>query len=96
MSRATVLGPRHTDGIDCLKCETTAEFPTGIERLATDPSRRRRLGERPRATATERGLERAERALVTGCRRTFLNEVTVFTHAFVSASTSGKVFGTPR
>ncbi|QLD88399.1 glycosyltransferase family 4 protein [Natronomonas salina] len=47
-----------TDGEDCLKCETVAEFHEALERLADDPDLRERLGENARETAREHGLDR--------------------------------------
>ncbi|WP_049923974.1 glycosyltransferase family 4 protein [Halopiger djelfimassiliensis] len=47
----------YTDGKDCLKCTTDAEFRNAIERLAADPGLRRRLGRNARETAAEHDLE---------------------------------------
>jgi glycosyltransferase involved in cell wall biosynthesis len=55
-----------TDGEDCLKCETEAEFAEALDRLADDPALRERLGESARETAAEHSLERVgERLLET-------------------------------
>ena len=48
----------YTDGHDCLKCETRAEFRDALERLAADPDLRARLGANARETAAEHGLDR--------------------------------------
>jgi len=53
----------YTDGEDCLKCETLAEFETALARLAADPDLRDRLGEAARATAREHGLDRVAEEL---------------------------------
>jgi glycosyltransferase involved in cell wall biosynthesis len=47
-----------TDGHDCLKCSTFAEFREALDRLADDPALRRRLGENARETAAEHSLTR--------------------------------------
>jgi glycosyltransferase involved in cell wall biosynthesis len=47
-----------TDGVDCLKCETREEFRAALDRLATDPDLRDRLGAAARETAAEHSLER--------------------------------------
>ena len=48
----------YTDGHDCIKCETEAEFREAVERLAEDEQLRRRLGENARETAMEHSLDR--------------------------------------
>ncbi|WP_418771321.1 glycosyltransferase family 4 protein [Halorientalis halophila] len=48
----------YTDGEDCLKCETRAEFREALDRLAANPDLRERLGENARETAAEHSLER--------------------------------------
>ncbi|MFB6252241.1 MAG: glycosyltransferase family 4 protein [Halobellus sp.] len=48
----------YTDGHDCLKCETTAEFVAAVERLAEDNDLRQRLGENAHKTAMEHSLDR--------------------------------------
>ena len=53
-----------THGEDCLKCETSAEFREALDRLATDPDLRSRLGERARETAAEHALDRVGDRLV--------------------------------
>ena len=53
-----------TDGEDCLKCETEAEFAAALDRLAADPSLRERLGENARETAAEHSLDRVGERLV--------------------------------
>jgi 1,2-diacylglycerol-3-alpha-glucose alpha-1,2-glucosyltransferase len=47
-----------TDGEDCLKCETEAEFVAAVERLADDAALRERLGQSARETAAEHSLDR--------------------------------------
>jgi glycosyltransferase involved in cell wall biosynthesis len=54
----------YTDGHDCLKCETRAEFRDALDRLAADPDLRRRLGENARETASDHSLERVGEKLV--------------------------------
>jgi glycosyltransferase involved in cell wall biosynthesis len=54
----------YTDGYDCLKCETRAEFRAALDRLAADPALRRRLGENAAETAAEHSLERVGTRLV--------------------------------
>jgi glycosyltransferase involved in cell wall biosynthesis len=58
----------YTDGHDCLKCSTEAEFRDALDRLAEDSSLRRRLGENARATAAEHSLERVGERLVAAYR----------------------------
>ena len=53
-----------TDGEDCLKCETEAEFVDAIERLAENPELRDRLGENAKETAAEHSLDRVGDRLV--------------------------------
>ena len=53
----------YTDGEDCLKCETIAEFESALERLAEAPELRRRLGENAMATAGRHGLDRVREEL---------------------------------
>lgn len=48
----------YADGEDCLKCETLAEFEAALETLASDPGRRKRLGENAKETARQHGLDR--------------------------------------
>jgi 1,2-diacylglycerol-3-alpha-glucose alpha-1,2-glucosyltransferase len=48
----------YTDGHDCLKCDTTAEFRDAVERLAEDDNLRERLGNNARETALEHSLDR--------------------------------------
>ncbi len=48
----------YTDGHDCLKCETEAEFREAVERLAEDDALRERLGANARETAMEHSLDR--------------------------------------
>jgi glycosyltransferase involved in cell wall biosynthesis len=48
----------YTDGYDCIKCETTAEFTAAVERLAADEALRQRLGENARETAMNHSLDR--------------------------------------
>ncbi|MFB6092782.1 MAG: glycosyltransferase family 4 protein [Haloquadratum sp.] len=48
----------YTDGHDCLKCETDAEFREAVDRLAADEGLRRRLGENARETAKRHSLDR--------------------------------------
>ncbi|MFB6103809.1 MAG: glycosyltransferase family 4 protein [Halobacteriaceae archaeon] len=47
-----------TDGEDCLKCETTAEFVDAVERLAADPELRDALGTAAQETAAAHSLDR--------------------------------------
>jgi len=53
----------YTDGVDCLKCETFAEFREALARLAADPDLRERLGASARETAREHGLDRVAEEL---------------------------------
>lgn len=53
-----VFDELYTDGVDCLKCSTTAEFREAIDRLVADPELRDRLGAAARETAFEHGLDR--------------------------------------
>jgi glycosyltransferase involved in cell wall biosynthesis len=53
----------YTDGHDCLKCETDAEFREAVERLAGDEDLRERLGENARETAANHSLDRVGDAL---------------------------------
>jgi glycosyltransferase involved in cell wall biosynthesis len=53
----------YTDGEDCLKCETFAEFRSALRRLAESPELRERLGENARATADEHALSGVAEAL---------------------------------
>ncbi|MFB6130260.1 MAG: glycosyltransferase family 4 protein [Salinigranum sp.] len=53
-----------TDGEDCLKCSTRAEFRAALDRLSSDPELRRRLGEAARETASEHSLARVGERLV--------------------------------
>jgi 1,2-diacylglycerol-3-alpha-glucose alpha-1,2-glucosyltransferase len=53
-----------TDGEDCLKCETEAEFVDAVERLAANPELRERLGENARETAADHSLDRVGARLV--------------------------------
>jgi glycosyltransferase involved in cell wall biosynthesis len=59
----------YTDGHDCLKCSTRAEFRAALERLAADPVLRERLGANARETAAEHSLERVGERLVAAYRR---------------------------
>jgi glycosyltransferase involved in cell wall biosynthesis len=59
----------YTDGHDCLKCETRAEFREALDRLATDPDLRARLGENAMETAAAHSLERVGEKLVDAYRR---------------------------
>ncbi|MFB6162745.1 MAG: glycosyltransferase family 4 protein [Halococcoides sp.] len=61
------------DGEDCLLCETHEEFREALDRLASDPALRERLGENARKTAREHdldrvgvGLEQAYRDVIAG------------------------------
>jgi len=58
----------YTDGHDCLKCETRAEFRAALDRLADDPDLRERLGENATETAAEHSLERVGEKLVDAYR----------------------------
>ncbi|CCQ34820.1 sulfoquinovosyltransferase protein [Halorhabdus tiamatea SARL4B] len=53
-----------TDGEDCLKAETDAEFREAVERLAENPELRERLGENARETAEQHSLDRVGEELV--------------------------------
>ena len=53
----------YTDGHDCLKCETDAEFREAVERLAADGDLRERLGGNARETAADHNLDRVGDAL---------------------------------
>jgi 1,2-diacylglycerol-3-alpha-glucose alpha-1,2-glucosyltransferase len=57
-----------TDGEDCLKCSTTAEYVEAIDRLADDPDLREELGQNARATAAEHGLENVGEQLLAAYR----------------------------
>jgi 1,2-diacylglycerol-3-alpha-glucose alpha-1,2-glucosyltransferase len=59
----------YTHGHDCLKCDTRAEFREALDRLATDPDLRRRLGENAMETAGEHSLEQVGEKLVDAYRR---------------------------
>lgn len=54
----------YTDGVDCLLCETRDEFRAALDRLASEPALRRRLGRQARKTAREHGLDRVGSELV--------------------------------
>jgi len=54
----------YTDGVDCLKCETFAEFREALARLAADPDLRDRLGENAMKTADRHTLERVREGLM--------------------------------
>jgi len=58
----------YTDGHDCLKCSTRAEFRDALDRLAADPALRERLGENARETAAEHSLARVGERLVAAYR----------------------------
>ncbi|MFB6094163.1 MAG: glycosyltransferase family 4 protein [Halanaeroarchaeum sp.] len=53
-----------TDGEDCLKASTEAEFEDALDRMADDPGLRQRLGENARATARQHSLDRVGDRLV--------------------------------
>ena len=53
----------YTHGEDCLKCETRSEFEAAIDRLASDPDLRARLGDTAATTAREHGLDRVAEEL---------------------------------
>jgi glycosyltransferase involved in cell wall biosynthesis len=53
----------YTDGVDCLKCETLPEFEAAVERLASDPDLRTRLGANAKETARGHGLDRVRAEL---------------------------------
>jgi len=53
-----------TDGEDCLKASTDAEFRDAVERLAENPDLRERLGKNARETAEEHRLDRVGERLV--------------------------------
>lgn len=54
-----------TDGEDCLKCETTAEFVAAVDRLAADPELRAQLGAAAQETAAAHSLDRVGTELAT-------------------------------
>jgi glycosyltransferase involved in cell wall biosynthesis len=54
----------YTDGHDCLKCSTHEEFREALDRLASSPDLRERLGENARETAREHSLDRVGDRLV--------------------------------
>ena len=54
----------YTDRVDCLLCSTEDEFCAALEMLATNPGRRRELGENARETAAEHSLERVRARLL--------------------------------
>ncbi|WP_299330536.1 glycosyltransferase family 4 protein [Haloplanus sp.] len=58
----------YTDGHDCLKCSTRAEFRDALDRLATDPDLRERLGSNARETAAKHSLDRVGTKLVAAYR----------------------------
>jgi glycosyltransferase involved in cell wall biosynthesis len=58
----------YTDGHDCLKCDSFAEFRTALRRLDDDPDLRGRLGENARETAESHSLERVGERLVEAYR----------------------------
>jgi len=63
LRRLPVFEGLYTDGEDCLLCETLPEFEKAIDRLASDPDLRRRLGRNAEATARSHGLDRVRREL---------------------------------
>ncbi|WP_332898550.1 glycosyltransferase family 4 protein [Haladaptatus sp. CMSO5] len=60
-----VFSEFYTHGEDCLKCSTHAEFRAALDRLATEPDLRERLGENARQTAADHGLDRVASELLT-------------------------------
>jgi glycosyltransferase involved in cell wall biosynthesis len=67
----------YTDGHDCLKCSTHEEFREALDRLASDPDLRERLGANARETAREHSLDRVGARLVETYRELLgSNEVT--------------------
>jgi glycosyltransferase involved in cell wall biosynthesis len=61
-----------TDGVDCLKCETEAEFADALDRVATDPGLRERLGEAARERVQAHRLDAVGERLV-DCYRELLD-----------------------
>ena len=53
----------YTDGEDCLLCSDFEEFQAALERLATDPELRERLGANARETAREHSIDRVAEEL---------------------------------
>lgn len=58
-----------TDGEDCLKASTEAEFEEALHRLSVDSDLRNRLGQNARETADEHRLDRVGERLVSIYRR---------------------------
>ena len=63
LSDIPVFREFYEDGHDCLLCSTQAEYRAAIERLASDPELRRRLGKNASETAREHCLERVGEGL---------------------------------
>jgi glycosyltransferase involved in cell wall biosynthesis len=57
-----------TDGEDCLRCSSFAEYREALDRLAADPDLRERLGENARETAAEHSLDRVREGLLDAYR----------------------------
>lgn len=58
LRRLPVFEELYTHGEDCLLCETEREFQEALERLASDPALRERLGANAAQTASRHGLDR--------------------------------------
>jgi len=54
----------YTHEVDCLKCDSLEEFRDALDRLATNPDLRERLGENATETAAEHGLDRVAEELI--------------------------------
>jgi glycosyltransferase involved in cell wall biosynthesis len=65
LSDIPVFREFYTHGHDCLLCDSLAEFRAAIDRLASDPALRERLGTNARETAREHSLDRVGAALRT-------------------------------
>jgi len=65
LSDIPVFREFYTHGHDCLLCDSRAEFRAAIDRLASDPALRGRLGTNARETAREHSLDRVGSALRT-------------------------------
>ncbi len=64
LRRLPVFEELYTDGEDCLMCETREEFRVALDRLASDPTLRERLGKNAASTARKHSLDRVATELV--------------------------------
>jgi glycosyltransferase involved in cell wall biosynthesis len=68
LSDIPVFREYFTDGEDCLRCSSFAEYRAALDRLAADPGLRERLGENARETAAEHSLGRVRDGLLAAYR----------------------------